>query len=48
MLVSLLIVILIVGLALWGVQQLPLDGRLVLLLQIVIVIAAILYLAGMI
>jgi hypothetical protein len=45
MLITLLIVILILGLALYAVQLLPIDGRLTLLLQLVIIVIAIVYLA---
>lgn len=47
MLITLIIVILIVGLALYAVQMIPLDGRITLLLQLLIVIVAIIYLAGL-
>lgn len=44
MLISLLVLILIVALALYAVQLLPLDGRLMLILQLAIIIVAIIYL----
>jgi hypothetical protein len=44
MLVTLLIVLVVLGLALYAVQLLPLDGRLTLLLQVVLIIIAIVFL----
>lgn len=44
MLITLIIVILVVALALYGVQLIPLDGRLTLVLQLLIIIAALIYL----
>ena len=47
MLVTLLVVVLVVGLALYGVELLPINSRLSLFLQLLIIIIAIIYLAGM-
>lgn len=47
MLINLIVVILIVGLALYAVQLVPIDARITLLLQLLIVIVAILFLAGL-
>ena len=46
MLISLLVAILVVILLLYLVQLLPLDGRIVLALQIAIIVIAIIYLLG--
>lgn len=43
LLVTILIVLLVLGLALYAVQLLPLDGRILLLLQIVLIVIAIIY-----
>jgi hypothetical protein len=45
MLITLIVVLLIAGLALYAVQLLPVDGRLTLILQILVIIVAIIYLA---
>lgn len=45
MLITLLIVVLIVALALYAVQLLPFDGRLTLVLQLLILVIAIVYLS---
>lgn len=50
MLLTILIVLIILGLALYATQLIPLDGRLTLLIQAVLVIIAIIYIvqaAGM-
>lgn len=46
MLISLLIAVIVVILLLYLVQLVPLDGRITLALQIVIILIAIIYLAG--
>lgn len=46
MLISILVIVLILALALYAVQLLPIDGRLTLLLQLLIILIAIFYLAG--
>lgn len=43
--ISILVILLILGLALYAVQLLPIDGRITRLLQVVLIIIAILYLA---
>lgn len=47
MLITLIVVILIVGLALYAVQLLPLDRRIATLLQVLLVIVAIIFLVGL-
>lgn len=42
--ITILVLILIVALALYAVQLLPIDGRLTLILQLLILIIAIIYL----
>lgn len=44
--ITILVIILIVALALYAVQLLPIDGRLTLILQLLILAIAIIYLAG--
>lgn len=48
MLASILVILLILGLGLYLVQMLPIDGRITLLLQAVIIVIAIIYLIGFI
>lgn len=45
MLVTILIVLLLLGLGLYAVQLLPIDGRILLLIQLVLVVIAIIYIA---
>ena len=45
MLVTILIVLLLLALALYAVRLLPLDGNLALLIQVVLVVIAIIYIA---
>ena len=45
MLITILIVLLILALALYGVRLLPLDGTITLLIQVVLVVIAIVYIA---
>lgn len=47
MLITLLIVVLLVVLALYGASLLSVDGRLTMFLQLLIIVVAIVYLAGM-
>jgi uncharacterized membrane protein len=44
MLVSLIVVLIVLGLVLWGVSQLPLDPTIVKLIYVVVIIFAVLYL----
>jgi hypothetical protein len=46
MLITILVVLLLLGLGLYAVQLLPIDGRILLLLQIVLVVIAIIYIAN--
>lgn len=43
MLITILIVLLVLALALYAVQLLPLDGRILMLIQVVMIVIAILY-----
>lgn len=45
MLVTILIVLVLLGLAIYGTRLLPFDGRIVVLIQIVCVVIAIIYIA---
>lgn len=45
MLVTILIVLVLLGLALYATQLVPLDGRLLLLIQLVLIVIAIIYIA---
>jgi len=44
MLISLVVVLIVLGLVLWGVQQLPLDATIKRLIYVVVIIFAVLYL----
>lgn len=43
MLIVILIVLIVLGLALYAVQMLPFDGRILMLIQVVMIVIAILY-----
>jgi hypothetical protein len=45
MLITILVVLVLLGLGLYAVQLLPIDGRITLLLQVVLVLIAIIYIA---
>jgi hypothetical protein len=45
MLITILIVLVLLGLALYAVELIPLDGRLTILLQLVLIVIAIIYIA---
>jgi hypothetical protein len=45
MLITLLVILILVALGLYAVQLLPIDGRITLLLQLVIIVIAIVYIA---
>lgn len=45
MLLTILVVLILLGLGLYVIQLLPLDGRLLLILQIVLILFAIIYIA---
>ena len=45
MLITILIVLVLLGLALYGVSLFPLDGRISLLIQAVLVVIALIYIA---
>lgn len=46
MLLTILIVLIVLGLALYATQLIPLDGRLTLLIQVVLIVIAIVYIAS--
>jgi hypothetical protein len=45
MLITILVVLLLLALALYGVRLLPFDGNILLLIQVVLVVIAIIYIA---
>lgn len=45
MLITLLVVLILLGLGLYAIQLLPLDGRILLLIQVVLILIAIVYIA---
>ena len=45
MLLTILVVLVILGLALYATQLLPIDGRVTLLIQLVLIVIAIIYIA---
>jgi hypothetical protein len=46
MLITILVVLILLGLALYATQLIPLDGRITLLLQLVLIVFAIIYIAS--
>lgn len=45
MLITIIVVLILLGLGLYAVQLLPIDGRITLLLQLVVIVIAIIYIA---
>lgn len=45
MLITILVILILLGLGLYAVQLLPIDGRITLLIQIVLIVIAMIYIA---
>lgn len=46
MFITIVVVLILLGLGLYAVQLLPIDGRILLLLQVVLIVIAIIYIAN--